>query len=94
MPQFCPVTNLYRLVDGRCVLITVKSGPVIAGLAEALQVPLAPLAAAPTEVFLADEDGTLIDADGDPANGMTALVRLPPGTTHEEALAALDALAP
>ncbi|UQE73828.1 hypothetical protein MYK68_15840 [Gordonia sp. PP30] len=94
LPQFAPATNLYRLGDGRYVLVTVPADampvpegvlPIVSGFKVARVEP------APTEVFLADEYGTPIDADGDPANGMTPLLRCAPGTTHEEALAQLGA---
>ena len=45
-----------------------------------------------THVFLCDADGVAIDADGDPANGLTPLLELPPGTTFEEACAAAEPL--
>lgn len=94
LPQFAPTTNLHRLDDGRHVLVTVPADvmplpegvlPIVSGIRVARVEP------APTEVFLADEHGVPIDADGDPANGLTALLRLPPGTTHDQALAALAA---
>ena len=36
-------------------------------------------------MFLSDEAGTVLDADGDPANGMTALAQLDV-STHDDAL--------
>ena len=93
LPQFAPTTNLYRLDDGRYVLITVPSDdmpvpegvlPIMSGFKVAKTEP------GPTEVFLADEHGVPIDADGDPANGMTPLLRCAPGTTHEQALEELE----
>ena len=93
LPQFAPTTNLYRLDDGRHVLVTVPADdqplpagvlPIVSGFKVAKTEP------GPTEVFLADEHGVPIDADGDPANGMTPLLRLPPGTTHEQALEELE----
>ncbi|WP_301546719.1 hypothetical protein [Gordonia sp. X0973] len=39
----------------------------------------------PTDVFLADEYGQPIDADGDPTNGLTALLRLAGGTGFDVA---------
>lgn len=92
LAQFAPTTNLYQLDDGRHVLVTVPFDamplpaevlPIVSGFKVARVEP------APTEVFLADEYGTPIDADGDPANGMTPLLRCAPGTTHEQALAEL-----
>lgn len=94
LSQFAPTTHHYRLDDGRHVLVTVPAGdmplpgevlPIVSGFKVARVDP------APTEVFLADESGAVIDADGDPTNGMTPLLRCAPGTTHEEALAQLGA---
>ncbi|NMO00839.1 hypothetical protein HH308_06380 [Gordonia sp. TBRC 11910] len=49
-----------------------------------------------TNVFLCDEQGVAIDADGDPSNGLTALLELEHGTTFEQAcqvaIPALEAL--
>lgn len=42
-----------------------------------------------TEVFLADAAGELVDADGDPTNSLTALVRWDDHLTHTEAAARL-----
>ena len=93
LPQFAPTTNLYLLADGRYVLVTVPVDdmpvtegvlPIVSGFKVAKTEP------GQTEVFLADEHGVPIDADGDPANGLTALLRLPPGTTHEQALEELE----
>lgn len=99
LAQFAPITNFYRLEDGRHVLITV---PHEAGLDRAMEqveaaIPLGMLPALkvassvrmPTEIFLADADAVPIDADGDPTNGLTPLLRCEPGTTHAQALAAL-----
>ena len=92
LSQFAPTTHHYRLDDGRCVLVTVPDDdmpvpegvlPIVSGIKVSKTEP------APTEVFLADDRGTPIDADGDPANGLTPLLRCAPGTTHEQALAEL-----
>ena len=95
--QFAPITNHYRLEDGRHVLITV---PHEAGLDRAMKqveaaiplgiLPALKVARMPTEIFLCDEHAVPIDADGDPTNGLTPLLRLPAGTTHEQALAEVD----
>ena len=93
LPQFAPTTNHYRLDDGRHVLVTAPADemplppgvlPIVSGFKVAHVEP------APTEVFLCDENAVPIDADGDPTNGLTPLLRLPAGTTHEQALDALD----
>ena len=89
LPQFAPTTHLYRLDDGRHVLICVPD--------DLFEVPpeiAAPgvehVAPSPTLVFLADEHGVVIDADGDPCNGLTALAQYPTGTTHTQALDLLE----
>ena len=43
----------------------------------------------PTEVFLADEHATVLDADDNPANGMTPLLRCDGPTPIADALASL-----
>lgn len=92
LPQFAPTTNLYQLDDGRHVLVTVPADtmpvpegvlPIVSGIKVAKTEP------GPTEVFLADEHGVPIDADGDPTNGLTPLMRLPAGTPHDVAVKAV-----
>lgn len=92
LPQFAPTTNHYRLADGRYVLVTVPADempvpegvlPIVSGFKVTRIEP------GPTTVFLADEEARVLDADGDPANGMTPLHTFPVGTTHEQALQAL-----
>ena len=96
LPQYAPTTNLYRLDDGRHILVTRAAEvlPVPPGLAAILgAVKVDKTDPAPVEVFLCDADARLIDADGDPTNGMTALLQLDPGTTFDEAVeAAKEAL--
>lgn len=89
LPQFAPHTNHYRLSDGRHVLVTRAADdlPVPEALAPILgAIKVERTEPAPVEVFLCDENAQPIDADGDPTNGLTPLVRLAPGTTHDEAL--------
>lgn len=93
LPQYAPTTNHYRLDDGRHVLVTraAEALPVPPGLAAILgAVRVDKTDPAPVEVFLCDADARLIDADGDPANGMTALLRLDPDTTFDEAVEAAE----
>ena len=89
LPQFAPCTNLYRLDTGHHILVTRVSGevpvppavlPVLGVIEVGVTEPM------PTEVFLCDENARLIDADGDPTNGMTALLRLAGGTTFDDAV--------
>lgn len=92
LTQFCPITNLYECSDGIHLLVTVFEsfdvGEAIAATT-GLTIPIArthmPTGA---EVFLSDEDAAVLDADGDPANGMTPLARFPDGG-FASALAAL-----
>lgn len=91
LPQFAPQTNLYRLDDGQHILVTRIEGdvpvPAVAlPLTGFLQGHVGDTAPMPTEVFLCDENARLVDADGDPTNGMTALLRLAGGTTFDDAV--------
>ena len=87
LPQFINTTNCYQLGD-QFVLVSVPDVDAIAKLAIPGVPSLVSVASPPmpTEVFLCDENAQPIDADGDPTNGLTPLVRLAPGTTHDEAL--------
>lgn len=73
LTNMCPVTKLYRASDGQHYAIMCADF----------------YTAQHTEVFLADERGMLIDADGDPANGLTALVRWDEQMDHDIAAARL-----
>lgn len=66
----CPVTRLYRADDGQHYAVSCCDF----------------FTAQHTEVFLADEHGTVIDADGDPGNGLTALVRWDESMDHDTAV--------
>lgn len=93
LPQYAPTTNHYRLDDGRHILVTRAAEvlPVPPGLAAILgAVKVDKADPAPVEVFLCDADARLIDADGDPTNGMTALLSLDPATSFDEAVAAAE----
>lgn len=70
---WCPVTKLYRDTSGQHYAITCADF----------------WTAHHTEIFLADADGTAIDADGDPTNGLTALVRWDEQMDHGTAVARL-----
>lgn len=94
--QFCPTTNHYRCTDGTQVwylLVTVPSLDSVGLVSEILGTTL-PVAKSQlvqhAEVFLADEYGVVIDADNDPANGMTALARVPGCETHADVLTAIN----
>ena len=97
LPQYAPTTNHYRLDDGRHVLVTVPADvlplpagviPIVSGIKVTTTEP------GQTEVFLCDADARVLDADGDPSNGMTPLATFPAGTTHEQALEALEGESP
>lgn len=99
LPQYAPVTNHYKCDDGHHLLVTVNQLDAVeclraVGLLDGLPVPevnirRSHLRGQPTHVFLADETARVIDADGDPSNGMTPLATYPAGTSFDEALAAL-----
>lgn len=102
LSQFCPVTNHYACSDGRYLLVTYPRLDVLGtlasldGMSEVLRaVGLAEVPIhvahqpANTEVFLADENAVVLDADGDPANGMTPLLRCDGPVPVEHALAQL-----
>ena len=92
--HFAPRSELHQLGDGRHVIVTVPDG-ILPTLPDLVQITtelmeLVDVVESPTEVFLADEHGTPIDADGDPCNGLTALAQYPTGTTHTQALDLLE----
>lgn len=78
-----PTTWHVRGADGIYLLVTVLD------LARGLPGVVADILNLPTGVlvFLADSSGRAVDADGDPANGMTPLYSLDDGT-HIDGLAA------
>ncbi|WJR31910.1 hypothetical protein P3F83_15165 [Mycobacteroides immunogenum] len=93
--QFCPTTNHYRCTDGErvwYVLVTVPSLDSVGMINEILGATM-PVAESHlvghADVFLADENAAVIDADGNPANGMTALAKVPSCETHADALTEL-----
>ena len=91
LPQFCPTTNFYSTDDGKYLLVTVPRFDVPASIeaVTGLMLPIS-LSHLPThaDVFLADENAVVVDADGDPTNGMTALLRVEDCDTFEDALSA------
>ena len=88
LPQFAPTTNLYQCEDGKYLLVTVDTaGDDIGNSVPILSlIPVKSSVPADTVVFLADERGQVVDADGDPTNGLTPVLRCPGGTAAEEAL--------
>lgn len=96
LPWHPPTTNLYRLADGsHLAVLVVDAGATIMGVPMSLS-----HIHSEVSVFYADQNGVLLDADGDPLNGLTpyastdpecdVVVRLDPAVaTHADALAAL-----
>lgn len=91
LPQFCPTTNFYAVDDGTYLLVTVPRFDV-PGSIEASTGIMLPISVnhIPThaDVFLADENAVVLDADGDPANGLTPIARVEDCDTFEAALSA------
>lgn len=102
LSQFCPVTNHYQCSDGRYLLVTYPRLDVLGTLAgldgmgevlRAVGLADAPIVVAHqprnTEVFLADEDANVLDADGDLSSGMTPLLVCDGPVPVEDALGQL-----
>ncbi|ORA23394.1 DUF7572 family protein [Mycobacterium aquaticum] len=90
LPQFAPTTNHYACSDGWYLLVTVHDRLAVATTPSMpFDIPIARShLPASAEVFLCDEHATVLDADGDPANGMTPLA-LVDADTHAAALVSL-----
>lgn len=75
LPTCPPVTNLYRCGD-RHIAVTVVDPDSMARIFTGMNtVPLSPShIQRNVAAFLADETGTFIDYDGNPANGMTPIL--------------------
>lgn len=90
LPQFCPETNHYRCTDGDTtwyLLITVASAESLGNL---LGIPVNMLHLPKTvDVFLSDEKAVVLDADLNPANGLTPLCRMDECSSHQAALSAM-----
>lgn len=90
LSRFCPTTNHYACDDGSYLLVTIPTLDFI-GTLEGLGIEL-PVSEYQlpnyADVFLADDEGVPIDSDGDPANGMTPLLRVPDCDDFATALAA------
>ncbi len=93
LTQFAPTTNHYRLDTGHHILITRADDtqPVPDGLVQFVAgIRVDEVIAPDVEIFLCDENAQPIDADGDPTNGLTPLLRLAPDTSFDDACAAAD----
>ncbi|MCC9182557.1 DUF7572 family protein [Mycolicibacterium mageritense] len=86
--QFAPTTNHYRCSDGRYLLVTVHDVDGMATIPGAgIELPINPShLPTTTDVFLADEYATVLDAEGNPATSMTTLAKIDAVATHAEAL--------
>jgi len=92
LSQFCPVTNHYQCSDGKYLLVTFARMDTVGTLSNfGVRVPIAAVQLpSGVDVFLADADANVLDADGDPSNGMTPVDGSPfEVDSHEGALAAL-----
>jgi len=91
LPQFCPTTNFYQCSDGRYLLVTIPSVGANALLNQfGVVVPIAKSHLPDrADVFLADEHAVVLDADGDPSNGMTPLAQFEHPAGFAEVLAEL-----
>lgn len=91
LSQFCPMTNHYACEDGTYLLVTVPRFDTSAVLEAktGIRIPVS-ISHLPThaDVFLADENAVVLDADGDPANGLTPIARVEDCDTFEAALSA------
>ncbi|MCV7358469.1 DUF7572 family protein [Mycolicibacterium fluoranthenivorans] len=88
--HFCPMTNFYQCSDGTYLLVTIPrlSTDMVHEML-GVRVPIVQLHLPDTaDVFRADADAVVLDADGDPSNGMTPLVSVPGCEVFAEALAA------
>lgn len=89
LKRYCPTTNLYECTD-RWLLVTAPCTDALQELAGGLMIPIMRSHIPKrVDVFLSDESGAVLDADGDPSNGMTPVARFEGAATHEEALAEL-----
>lgn len=94
LSRYCPTTNWYYCGDqngGVFLLVTIPRfdvGPSIEAVT-GISLPIS-MAHLPThaDVFLSDVDANVLDADGDPDNGMTPLVRVENCDNFAAALAA------
>lgn len=79
LSRFCPTTNHYACDDGQYLLVTIPTLDFVGTLEHfGVDLPVSQVQLPKrADVFLADDEGVPIDADGDPANGMTPLLRVP-----------------
>lgn len=89
LSQFCPTTNFYECSDGKHLLVTVPTLDSPGTLAQTLGI-VVPVAQSHmpkrVDVFLADSNATVLDADDNPANGMTPLFSYDDCESHDDAL--------
>lgn len=95
LDRWAPETRLYRHATGHVAVQGNPVGPPVPWIVTPMgRIPIssAQIRFHDVAVFLCDERGIAIDADGDPTNGLTPLLTLPPGTTFEQACAAAEPL--
>ena len=92
LSQYAPRTDHYACSDGTYLLVHMWAEVPPPDLVDANGAPVVLLPSHEprnTEVFLADENAVVLDADGNPANGMTPLLRCDGPVPAAEALAQL-----
>lgn len=90
LTQFCPTTHHYQCSDGTWLLVTVVNldVPETLGTFGVRPATARMQVATKAAVFLSDQDASVVDADGDPSNGMTPLATFDV-ETHAAALVEL-----
>lgn len=99
LPSYFPISNLYKVIGEDTYFIVTVKNPIdlldmFINVGTATQLKHVDPG---VEVFLANERGMVVDADGNPENGLTAIASTDPNTfalghfpatitTHEEAL--------
>lgn len=90
VPGFCPVTNLYECSDGRWLLVQVGQMQAPAPVQTALGgVEITRVIGSAATVYVANADGQVCDAAGDPSDEMAALAVFDDASDHVGVLARL-----
>lgn len=91
LSKFCPTTNHYYCEDGTFLLVTIPRFDIEASIEAktGFRLPISKVHL-PThaEVFLSDAAANAVDADNNPLNDLTPLVRVEDCDSFAEALAA------
>lgn len=88
LAQFAPRNRLYQV--GEQYVLVVKAGSDIILPDVVMGMRIEKTMEVPVDVFLCDENAVLIDADGDPANGMTPLLTLDHSASFDDAVVAAE----